>query len=179
LSREDMLSRPQGAGPCVPTPGGQCPGRHRFELAVHAFTGPWWESALPLEAERFDAPPRAFHSHAGVKPGAGGDVVEVDSPITLSAFRLTDDGRGVTVRLWNPSPGRARGNLRVHLPVTAAQRVRLDGTQLEPVALDGASGAANGGAPDAATTGTSIPLDLGPSEVVTFEFRLQSPAVIA
>lgn len=179
LSREDMLSRPQGAGPCVPTPGGQCPGRHRFELAVHAFTGPWWESALPLEAERFDAPPRAFHSHAGVKPGAGGDVVEVDSPITLSAFRLTDDGSGVHVRLWNPSPGRARGKLRVHLPVTAAQRVQLDGTRLEAVALDGSSGAANGGAPDAATTAPSIPLDLAPSEVVTFEFQLQSPAVIA
>ncbi len=60
LSRDDLASRPQGAGPALPAPGAQCLGPHRFELAVVPFAGPWWKSRLPAAAERFTAPARVF-----------------------------------------------------------------------------------------------------------------------
>lgn len=60
LSRNDLASRPQGAGPALPAPGAQCLGPHRFELAVVPFAGPWWQGPLPVAAERFTVPTRAF-----------------------------------------------------------------------------------------------------------------------
>lgn len=159
LSREDMVSRPQGAGPCLPTPGGQCQGRHRFELALCPFSGDWWDSALPLEAERFAAPPRAFQSLAG----AGVSALEVDGPVTLSAFKVAESGRGAVVRLWNPAPVRVKRALKLHLSVKEAHRVRLDETRLEPVDVSGGA----------------IELDLGPSEVITFELQFESEFTVA
>ena len=62
LSREDLTSRPQGAGPSLPTPGGQCPGVHTFELALMPLSGARDEGAFLYEVQAFAAPARAWQT---------------------------------------------------------------------------------------------------------------------
>lgn len=147
LSRDDLPTRPQGAGPALPTPGAQCHGRHRFELAVVPFRGAWWEGPLALEAERFATPPRAFPA-----PGpASVSAAVVPPPFTLSAFKPADDGSGTVMRLWNPAPEPRRGRIELRQPTREVHLVRLDETREAPLQHGG------GG----------LELALGPAQVVS------------
>src|SRR5690606_35673192 len=89
LSRDDLASRPQGAGPSQPTPEAQCPGPQRFELAVMPFDGPYWESPLLEEVEAFVVPPLARPVEA--RPGPGAGFLELSPPLLLSAMKRADN----------------------------------------------------------------------------------------
>ncbi len=173
LSRDDLTSRPQGAGPAVATPEAQCPGLQRFELAVCPFDGDVDAIRLHRAAERFVAAPRAFR--AGPidprpdlappgQPGTGHGSearssapwrLELTAPLTLSAVVPADAPDRTLVRLWNPTTRRVRGHLALTPTPTAAHRVRLDATRLAALPIDGAG----------------VALDVGPSEVVTLELE--------
>lgn len=150
LSRDDLTSRPQGAGPALPTPEAQCHGEHRFELALVPYRGDWWDGPLALEAERFVAPPRVQAS--GGQASAAGFALT--PPLTLSSFAPgSEPGRGAIVRVWNPAAVPVRGRLDPHHPLREVHLVRFDETREAPFDLT------NGG----------LDLSLGPSSVVTLE----------
>ena len=149
LSRDDLRSRPQGAGPALPTPEAQCRGRHTFDLALVPFFGDWWQGPLPQEAERFTAPPRAFAVGAPIEVAG----LRVDPPLTLSAYRPSRDGSSSVLRLWNPAPVPVNGRLTFDHPLHEVHLVRLDETRearLEP-------------------TGAGLDLALGPAQVISLE----------
>ena len=150
LSRDDLSSRPQGAGPALATPEAQCHGRHRFHLALVPYQGAWWEGPLALEAERFVAPARVLAT--GGQTGAAG--LSLEPPLTLSAFKPSaESGRGTIVRVWNPAPVRVTGRLQVEHPLHEVHLVRLDETREAPLIA----------------TGAGLDLTLGPSGVITLE----------
>jgi mannosylglycerate hydrolase len=150
LSRDDLVSRPQGAGPALPTPEAQCHGRHRFELALVPYQGAWWQGPLAHEAERFVAPARVLAT--GGPTGAAGLALE--APLTLSAYKPSaDPGRGAIVRVWNPAPVRVTGRLQAEHPLREVHLVRLDETREAPLVA----------------TGGGLDLTLGPSGVMTLE----------
>lgn len=179
LSRDDLLSRPQGAGPAMPTPDAQCLGTHRFELAVCPFEGGLGAPRLHRAAERFTATPRAFlagprdprpdlkpdlRREAGVAadPGPAWGLA-LTPPLTLSACAPSATGAGVIVRAWNPAPDPVVARIALpHRPL-AAHRVRLDETRLEAVP----------------TKGDGLDLTVGPSEVVTLELTFPPKEVVA
>jgi alpha-mannosidase len=144
LSRPDLASRAGGAGPTMRTPGCQSPGPHRIDLCVAPFRGRVEEGTL--EARAFQAPPRGVGTriHAGVLPVTG-SLLAIDSPgFQLTAVHTSanpiGDGHGAVVArgVWHGGePARVR--LSSLASIRAAQRVRLDETALEPLALaDGA-----------------------------------------
>jgi alpha-mannosidase len=106
LSRGDLASRPGGhAGPGLPTPGAQCPGRHLFRFALEPRGAPPSEATLHARARRFVMPPRvvAPAGKEGALPtrlsfltfdGADGAV--------LSACKKAEDRDSVILRLFNP-----------------------------------------------------------------------------
>ncbi len=176
LSRDDLLTRRQGAGPALATPEAQCLGRHRFELAVCAFAGDIDAPRLHRAAERFTAPARAFKAGpreprpdlapdatAASAPDDGPSLpawsLTLTPPLTLSALRPSGSGAGVTARFWNPTTSSVRGRLELG-PDTpgllAVHRTRLDETRLEAMPSDR----------------SGLELEVGPSEVVTLELTL-------
>ncbi|MCW5818422.1 MAG: hypothetical protein KIT12_00815 [Trueperaceae bacterium] len=150
LSRTDLLSRPQGAGPLLPTPEAQCLGEHRCELAVYPFSGPWWESDLLRRAQEFTAPPLTA---PGASAGAGAGLLRVEGPFDLSAVKRSEERQSLIVRVANPAPVAATGRLRLGRPVSAVYATRLDETRLEELGAN-----------------QDIPLQLGPRSVASFEF---------
>ncbi|HZT93780.1 MAG TPA: glycosyl hydrolase-related protein [Gaiellaceae bacterium] len=114
ISRPSGLpTRPLAAGPDIPTPDGQCRGRHVLEYALRFDGDELTDAALVrasqdyrtdfLRGDPFEPPLRL-----------GGDVV-------FSCLKQTEDGGGLVLRVFNPNPGPETVSLS--LP---ARRMRLD-----------------------------------------------------
>src|SRR5262249_5497602 len=130
LSRNDLTTRPSGhAGPPVVTPGAQCLGVHRFEVAFQPRGCPPSASSLIASARAHNLPP----SLVSIRARSGGgpptrSFVHVDwitGGAVLSALKQAEDRASVIVRLFNPDDDEARGAIRVDMPVERAYAVNL------------------------------------------------------
>uniref|UniRef100_A0A7V4WLK2 Glycoside hydrolase family 38 central domain-containing protein n=1 Tax=Candidatus Caldatribacterium saccharofermentans TaxID=1454753 RepID=A0A7V4WLK2_9BACT len=105
LSRDDLLTRKGDAGWSLPTEGAQCPGRHRFRLAVLFGGGKAVDFSLHREARLFTNPPLVFQVPGTLEhPLDGWTLLHCDNPaIVLSALKVREKGEGLVVRLYNPT----------------------------------------------------------------------------
>ncbi|MCW2925922.1 MAG: glycoside hydrolase, family 38 [Thermoleophilia bacterium] len=154
LSRDDVEGRPGHAGPGLPTPGAQCLGRHRVDLAVGSVLRPGMTPeaarlAAVDAAREYLAPPlvlEPFGIEARQESGAlarARDVLEVTPDgararvealglrvggegVVPSATKLADDGSGdLVVRWWAPvGTGQARARLELDPAVRVASVLR-------------------------------------------------------
>ncbi len=132
LSRDDLSTRPGGAGPQLPVPGAQCHGDHVFEYAVALGDPADAELLRRSQDYRFD-----------FVEGAPG--VELESPLgpiegdlVFSALKAAEDGDGVVLRVFDAG-ARSRGPGEGPPLPPGSARCRLDetplteaGTQLRP-----------------------------------------------
>jgi len=123
LSRHDLSSRPQSAGPCVPTPEAQCIGEHSFELTLYPFSGRWYDSEIFAEADRLNAVPAVFHA-SGAAPQVS--LLSLDGPLVLSSLKRAENRESIIVRAWNPTPQSVSGRIRLPFVPSALFLVRLD-----------------------------------------------------
>ncbi len=135
LSRADFPSRRGGAGPDVPTPGGQCPGPQRYRLALFPFAGDVAAQTAQVDAWSAGAIGASTPLHPGALP-PGGSFLECSTP----SFRpsavvesATEPGAIVVRGVWlGAEPGEIRLRAR---GFTRAERVRLDETPLGAVEI--------------------------------------------
>ncbi|MDR9390446.1 MAG: glycoside hydrolase family 38 C-terminal domain-containing protein [Trueperaceae bacterium] len=157
LSRDDLETRPEGAGPALATPGAQERGPFTAHLAIAPFEA-GDAARLTRVADRFVAPPVALPvpptdaapaaphgprsgAGAGHDPAAGWTL---DPPLTLSTLtHAAPDGplgasrSTYVVRLYNAAETPAEGALRAPAPIRRCRRVRLDETPLDDVPIHG------------------------------------------
>jgi len=119
LSRDDLRTRGGGAGPHVQTPDAQCLGTHTFSYALIPFRD-GWTTAQPL-AQGFVAPFRVLSVGGGQASRAGGlelpDWLGLgDDRLVLSALKCQEGGRGLTLRVYNPTERPIETDLTVALP---------------------------------------------------------------
>jgi mannosylglycerate hydrolase len=157
LSRNDLTSRPQGAGPALPTPGAQCLGGHRFELALMPFAGEWDEAGVPAAADRFTTPP-LIEATRGEATGTA--ALELPEGLLLSALKRAQAGDGLIVRLWNPGRRTVAGDLRLSREPVEVKLVQLNESVRRMLA------------PRA-----ELPLSVAPKEVVTLSIRFGGEAM--
>lgn len=122
LARMDLKSRPQVAGPSLPTPDAQCLTTIAARLALFA--------GCDVRAVR-DAEVGLRAVAAGPAPlVAEGQALLAVQPadVVVSAVEPAPGGDGVSVRLLNPSDDPRRATVRPGFPCTRALPVRLDGT---------------------------------------------------
>jgi 2-O-(6-phospho-alpha-D-mannosyl)-D-glycerate hydrolase len=126
LSRMDLHSRPQMAGPSLPTPGAQCPGAIEARLSLHAgldirsIDDAEWGLKAVVAGERPLFPP-------------GTSLVRVTpAEVVLSALKPAQDGPGMILRLLNPTDTPMEASVHLGLPFERAFPVRLDETPLDP-----------------------------------------------
>ncbi len=151
LSREDLLSRPQGAGPSLATPEAQCLSEHSFELGLYPFAGSWWDSELVQLSQSFVAPPETY---VGLKPVQSLSWLELTPPLCLSSFKRAEQRDSLIVRIWNPTPVQVIGTLRLLQSPSEAFTVNLAEERERRLTLEG----------------NSLALQLSPKRVLSFEF---------
>jgi alpha-mannosidase len=122
LSRDDLVTRPGHAGPGVPTPEAQSPGRTTFEYALQVSVAGESDATLLRASADYRTP--FVLGPAGATPEP---PIRVEGDVVVSALKPADDGRGVILRAFNPGPHAA--SMRVVGDVTISP-VRLDESEL-------------------------------------------------
>jgi alpha-mannosidase len=111
-----LPTRPVAAGPPVPTPDGQCGGRHRFEYALRFDADRLTDAALVRAAQDHRTDFLGVAAPLAAPLRISGDVV-------FSALKGAEDGDGIVLRLFNPNPA----SEQVVVETTARlSRLRLD-----------------------------------------------------
>ena len=158
LSRNDLATRPSGhAGPPVPTPGAQCLGLHRFELAFEPHGPAPLAGGLMASARAHTIPPRVTTAR---RPGGAGPLtrsfLRIDrraGDVVLSALKQAEDRSSVIVRLFNPGDVDADAFLSVDAPIAHAFAVNFLEERRGALAVE------NG----------RVPLRLTPKQIQTIE----------
>ncbi len=143
-----IRTRPLGAGPQLPTPEGQCLGRHVVEYALRLGAEELDDVALLRASQDYRCPVLVLPPGVGFEP-----PVALEGEVVFSCLKGAEDGNGLVLRVFNPSSEATTA--RLIGPVTV-ERVRLDEAGESAVA--------------------SEVVEVGPSEIATLRLRSAAPA---
>jgi mannosylglycerate hydrolase len=121
-----LSTRPLGAGPDLPTPEGQCLGRHELEYALRVDASELDDVQLLRESQDYR---RGFLLIAGAA-AALHPPFTLEGDVVFSCLKGAEDGDGFILRCFNPAASGATA--RITGPVSVS-RTRLDETEDEPV----------------------------------------------
>ncbi|HEY7421765.1 MAG TPA: glycosyl hydrolase-related protein [Gaiellaceae bacterium] len=108
-----LPTRPIAAGPDIPTPDGQCRGRHVFEYALRDDGDGLSNAALIRASQDYRTD---FLRGDPFEP-----PLELGGEVVFSCLKQAEDGNGLVLRVFNPNP--QPEPLTLSLPV---HRIRLD-----------------------------------------------------
>jgi 2-O-(6-phospho-alpha-D-mannosyl)-D-glycerate hydrolase len=99
LSRDDLSTRPGGAGPTLPTPEAQCQGEHTFEYAFTIASEDLADVAMLRASADYRTP---------LSIGAAGaqtrGLLSVAGDVVVTALKGAEDGEGMILRVFAPEP---------------------------------------------------------------------------
>jgi mannosylglycerate hydrolase len=162
LSREDVLARVGGAGPQIPVPDAQCPGRQRAQYAIIPHANDWLTARTDQAAHDYLAPLYGTMTdrHTGALPIHGG-LLEIasDHTLMLSACKKAERADALILRFWNVAKTTTEARVRLHRRPSLVRLVDLKEQPVEagelPLAGDG-----------------SFMLRAAPAKIITVEIRL-------
>lgn len=131
LSRDDLSTRKGHAGPQHATPEAQLHGRHHFEYSIIPLTGDYM--AAVEQAHAFAAPMRAAATalHGGPVPGTCSFMEVHPREFIISAVKVSEDGRGITLRGYNMTDADIEVMVRPLAAFRRAMKVLLDETPVK------------------------------------------------
>ncbi len=137
----------------LPDLGVQCLGRQEFHYALYPHAGTWDEAGSLLQARRWATPVRCAQAGKGhgTLPWAGSLFTVSRNDVVVTAVKPAEDGRGIIVRLFNPSLETRAARIDWHQPPKSAWLARMDETETEALKTDA----------------RSIPVQLAPKKIVT------------
>ncbi|MCL6517696.1 glycosyl hydrolase-related protein [Alicyclobacillus sp.] len=154
LSRADLRTRFAHAGPGFETPDAQCIGVHHFEFALVPYTGTWQDVDLPGLAEAYTVPLTGVSVHGATpwRPARLPESLVSVTGATLSAFKVSEAGDAVIVRVYNGLDRQKEAGVAFGFPVANVELVTLAEDEPSPASTDEAG---------------SVRLALRPFEVAT------------
>ncbi|MDZ7269495.1 MAG: glycosyl hydrolase-related protein [candidate division KSB1 bacterium] len=168
LSGGDLLMRPGGeAGWITDTPEAQCPGTHSFRYAIIPHTAAQFEDygSVNEQLENFHLPFLAVRR--GGDPAvhlAPFGIELVPSALVLSACKPAEDGRGVIVRMYNPTAAGVQGRLTVTAGLQAAWLTQLNERDLQELPI---------------TAGTRVDFEVAARQILSLRLRLDCQGLAA
>jgi len=135
LSRNDLSTRNDHAGPALETPGAQEIGAHVFEYALIPHSGDWRNAFI--DAHAFAAPLRAVatDTHAGALPLSASFAQAAPREFVISAIKPAENGNGLVVRGYNIGVDAIEVTLRVWRNFARAARANLNEEEITPIEL--------------------------------------------
>ncbi|MFW9912851.1 MAG: alpha-mannosidase [Candidatus Thorarchaeota archaeon] len=133
LSKGNLTTRRDAAGPILETPGGQCLGLQIFEYAITPHVGDQHEEILS-SSEAFLLPMTAVLTPGkeGAKGARSASYLNIEPQcIELSAFKQCEEREQLAVRLWNSSDEEKECRLNLGFDIRKATPARADETPIE------------------------------------------------
>ena len=143
LSRADLLTRRDNAGPSLQTPEAQCPGRLMFEYALVIHRGNWEEAHIAREAYDYTTPILSYSFYHQVRdwkgesrfPEEAGLIQLKPEALVLTCLKKAEKRGSLVLRLYNPGTIKLKGTLDFAFDIKEAFRIRLDETRLAPLPI--------------------------------------------
>ena len=138
------------------TPGAQCRGRERLQLALAPVSGADVELGAPLASLWEDAfvPPRAIWLRQATELNLPPTDLRLEGEgLVFSSLKPAVEGGGIVFRCYNATGSAVTGRLRSGMPIVSAARVRADEREPRPLRLD--------------SRGSSVAFTAGPHEIVS------------
>lgn len=138
LSRSDLLTRSDGAGPERETPDAQCPGKHTFRYAVYAHGGDWKTAQVWRQAHQHNIRPRAVMTsvHPGPMDREASFIRVEPANIVLSAMKKADRDDSLILRVYNSTGDTVTAKISLGFGFKSASLANLnedaDGVELTP-----------------------------------------------
>jgi alpha-mannosidase len=131
LSKTNLTTRNGAAGPYLETPGAQCIGKQMYELAIITHAGDWREAGVHRQVDEYlnpliarFIPPNERQTNEYHK-----ELISVENEdIMLSAFKQSENGKYLVLRLWNVSSKETDCTVNLGFDVTEAIGARADET---------------------------------------------------
>jgi len=125
-----LATRPLGAGPAVPTPEGQCLGRHELEYALLTDADDLDQIALLRESQDYRRGWMVVPAGVRFEPR-----LELEGNVVFSCLKGAENGDGLVLRCFNPARSAARARVVGDFEIS---RTRLDETEAgEQPVVDG------------------------------------------
>jgi len=128
LSRPDLLTRRGNAGPMIPTPEAQCPGKHVFEYSLAPHRGTYVTGKTYQLAHQFNASLKALQTekNRGSLPPVLSFVSIEPDELVLSAVKKAERKDALILRLYNIADKEIMGKVKLYKPVKEAVFVDLN-----------------------------------------------------
>ena len=128
LSRSDLLTRPRGAGPHIPTKDSQMIGTWVFEYSIIPHSGTWLEAEVYKTARNFIIPVLAHEDfpHSGELEPVYSFMKIEPSEVVLSAFKKAEDDDSIVLRVFNISGEEIEAKITFDRRVAKAWIVNLN-----------------------------------------------------
>jgi mannosylglycerate hydrolase len=137
LSRNDLaVRRNEPAGPLLAAPEAQCPGVHRFQYALHPYSGSWMHADVPQAARMWATPWPAIQGvedHA--QPGGASCIAVSGKAVQVTAMKWHEDRDSYIVRLCNLAESGTRAFVETRASLEEAWITNLAEVRQEPVPL--------------------------------------------
>jgi len=119
----------------------QCLGDHEFRYAIYPHEGQWDKAEVFREAERLSVPlePAQAGAHGGDLPRRHSFLNVEPANLILSALKRAEDGKGLIIRLFNPTTKSLEGKLRFFKPIASAHLCDLEENPIRSLTLRGRS----------------------------------------
>ena len=142
----------RGDGPGIQTPGGQCPGKHTFRIALFPHAGDWKAGKVWKQAHQFATPLKPLQCPAADRPACRTYVEVGPDQLILSALKRAEDRDTLIIRFFNTTDEDvAEATCRV----PGAKRLRVVNLDEEPQGEW--------------TAGDSLSLPVGAKKIITVE----------
>ena len=105
----------------------QCAGRHEFTYRIVPHAGTWADARIFDEVERLNVPVEVAQvgPHVGDLPQAMSFFSLSPSDLVMSALKPAEDGRGVVMRLFNPTTTKLTGRIAAWKDIREAELLSL------------------------------------------------------
>ena len=112
----------------------QCPGKHEFRYRVYPHAGHWNDVEIYKEIESLILPVELLQTgaHQGDLPQRQSFMELLPAGLALSAFKRSEDGSSLIVRVFNPDEKRVDGSIRFSGFIQKAELVTLEEKVLSP-----------------------------------------------
>ncbi|TFG98821.1 MAG: hypothetical protein E4H13_09480 [Calditrichales bacterium] len=158
LSRDDLSTREENAGPVLPTPEAQCWGSHVFEYAIYPFSGNEIAAGVKRESELFQVPVLV---HQGLKDTSVTEpdrlIDSVSNHVAVTAIKKHVQRDTLIIRLYNLLDRVHEEELKFYKEIRQVWNVNLIEERLSPKEFKE----------------NIVKLELNPHEIATLELEFK------
>jgi mannosylglycerate hydrolase len=119
----------------------QNPGQHTFTYAICPHTGTWYDGDIPGMLTQIDNPLKVVQHGKGTGGylPVNNSFLSISKGLQVSCLKQAEDGDGMIVRIYNPSPVDMHGELKCARTIRKATHTDLEEIEMQTLATESKS----------------------------------------